>query len=102
MISAPGEPPGSRVSLMPIPSDSSLSASMAAWVDLPVPSPPSNVMNFPFIHLVHQGGANLRRSTTLAKYPSSPIVAHLTQRKHEPANQDPSKPAVRVDCGAAH
>src|SRR5580698_10404264 len=49
MISAPGEPPGSRVSCTPMPRASSRSASIAAWVDLPVPSPPSKVMNLPYI-----------------------------------------------------
>src|SRR4029077_5067924 len=49
MISAPGEPPGSRVRSTPKPSDSSLFASSPACVDLPVPSPPSKVMNLPRI-----------------------------------------------------
>src|SRR3974390_817531 len=49
MISAPGDPPGSRVSRTSIPTACSRSASRAAWVDLPEPSPPSNVMNLPRI-----------------------------------------------------
>src|SRR5215475_4376765 len=49
MISAPGEPPGSRVSRTPMPVPDSLLARSLACVDLPVPSPPSNVMNFPAI-----------------------------------------------------
>src|SRR5262245_34780035 len=47
MASAPGEPPGSRVSTTPSPKARRRSASIAAWVDLPVPSPPSNVMKRP-------------------------------------------------------
>src|SRR5262249_59956048 len=47
IISAPGDPPGSRVSWTARPSASRREASMAAWVDLPVPSPPSKVMNLP-------------------------------------------------------
>src|SRR5579863_3250190 len=49
MISAPGEPPGSRVNCTDRPRASNRSASIAACVDLPVPSPPSKVMNFPRI-----------------------------------------------------
>ena len=49
MISAPGEPPGSRVSWARMPNERSRAASIAAWVDLPVPSPPSNVMKRPRI-----------------------------------------------------
>src|SRR5262249_44779276 len=49
ITSAPGDPPGSRVSTTPIASDFSRSTSAAAWVDLPDPSPPSNVMNRPRI-----------------------------------------------------
>ena len=47
MISAPGVPPGSRVSCTPMPNERSRAASIAAWVDLPVPSPPSKVMKRP-------------------------------------------------------
>src|SRR5579862_3215923 len=49
MISAPGDPPGSRVSTTPIPIDRKRCANAAAWVDLPVPSPPSKVMKRPRI-----------------------------------------------------
>ncbi len=49
ITSAAGEPPGSRVSFTPTPSVFSFSASSLAWVDLPDPSPPSKVMNFPRI-----------------------------------------------------
>ena len=49
MISAPGEPPGSRVSCVRMPKARSRSPSIAACVDLPVPSPPSNVMKRPRI-----------------------------------------------------
>ena len=47
MISAPGEPPGSRVSTARMPNARAASPSKAACVDLPVPSPPSNVMKRP-------------------------------------------------------
>ena len=49
MISAPGEPPGSRVSSVLMPNALSRAASIAACVDLPVPSPPSKVMKRPRI-----------------------------------------------------
>src|SRR5215475_1133489 len=47
MASAPGEPPGSRVSTTPRPWALRRPASRVAWVDFPVPSPPSNVMKRP-------------------------------------------------------
>ena len=47
MISAPGEPPGSRVSTTDTPTERSRSANVAVWVDLPLPSPPSKVMKCP-------------------------------------------------------
>jgi len=47
MISAPVEPPGSRVSTTLSPSALRRCASVAAWVDLPLPSPPSKVMKCP-------------------------------------------------------
>ena len=47
MTSAPGEPPGSRVSTTPMPPDLRRSASNVEWVDLPVPSPPSKVWRAP-------------------------------------------------------
>src|ERR1041384_82318 len=49
MISAPGEPPGSRVKSVAMPNDLIREASSAARVDLPAPSPPSNVMKRPRI-----------------------------------------------------
>src|SRR5215207_10056554 len=49
MISAPGDPPGSRVSFVWMPNDFSRSARIDAWVDFPVPSPPSKVMKRPRI-----------------------------------------------------
>src|SRR5579885_3627441 len=51
IISAPGEPPGSRVSTTASPSAVSFSASLLACVDLPLPSPPSKVMKRPRIAL---------------------------------------------------
>src|SRR5689334_6880604 len=47
MASAPGEPPGSRVTTTPRPKALRRSASKVAWVDFPVPSPPSKVMKRP-------------------------------------------------------
>ena len=44
-----GEPPGSRVSTTSSPRAFSASTSSRAWVDLPEPSPPSNVMNLPAV-----------------------------------------------------
>src|SRR5262245_3317639 len=49
MTSAAGEPPGSRVSTTSMPTACSRAPSSAEWVDLPVPSPPSKVMNRPRI-----------------------------------------------------
>src|SRR5262245_15059834 len=49
MASAPSEPPGSRVTTTPRPWALRRSANFVAWVDLPVPSPPSNVMKRPCI-----------------------------------------------------
>src|SRR5450631_2005161 len=46
-ISAPGDPPGSRVRTTSMPKLSSRRASVAAWVDFPAPSPPSKVMKRP-------------------------------------------------------
>src|SRR5690606_8742127 len=45
--SAPGEPPGSRVTSTSWPARRSESARRLIWVDLPAPSPPSNVTNNP-------------------------------------------------------
>src|SRR4029079_2375419 len=47
MISAPVEPPGSRVSTTFCPADLSLWARVAACVDFPLPSPPSKVIKCP-------------------------------------------------------
>ena len=47
MISAPGEPPGSRVTMARSFAAARRSASFLICVDFPEPSPPSNVMNFP-------------------------------------------------------
>src|ERR1700690_3330686 len=47
MISAPGEPPGSRVTMARSLAAFRRSASVLIWVDLPDPSPPSKVMNRP-------------------------------------------------------
>src|SRR5882757_918649 len=47
MISAPGEPPGSRVTMARNLAASRRSASLRIWVDFPEPSPPSNVMKRP-------------------------------------------------------
>src|SRR6187551_151606 len=47
MISAPVEPPGSRVSTTFWPTDLSLWARVAACVDFPLPSPPSKVIKCP-------------------------------------------------------
>ena len=50
MISAPGEPPGSRVSTTSMPKRAQpRPPGCDAWVDLPVPSPPSKVMKRPRI-----------------------------------------------------
>src|SRR5215831_12365797 len=49
MMSAPAEPPGSRVTTTPIASARRRSARRPAWVDLPAPSPPSKVMKRPRI-----------------------------------------------------
>src|SRR5665213_3984867 len=47
MISAPGDPPGSRVRMQRSFAALRRSASVLIWVDLPDPSPPSKVMNRP-------------------------------------------------------
>src|SRR6478752_6671980 len=47
IISAPGEPPGSRVTMTRLPSASSRSARILIWVDLPAPSPPSKLTKRP-------------------------------------------------------
>src|SRR5665647_1790815 len=47
MISAPGDPPGSRVTTVRSLAAFRRSASVLICVDLPDPSPPSNVMNRP-------------------------------------------------------
>src|SRR5260370_41691156 len=47
MISAPGDPPGSRVTTVRTLAAFSRSASVLICVDLPDPSPPSKVMNRP-------------------------------------------------------
>ena len=47
MISAPGEPPGSRVTIARSFAAARRSASFLICVDFPEPSPPSNEMNFP-------------------------------------------------------
>src|SRR5262249_61928049 len=52
---ARGDPPGARVRIPPIPADVRRSASSVEWVDLPVPSPPSKVMNRPRIVLTGDG-----------------------------------------------
>src|SRR5579859_1972644 len=88
MISAPGEPPGSRVSSTPIPIDSSRRARVAAWVDLPVPSPPSNVMNFPSTRPACSGSAcgfieaSLSRRSFIA-INSLPLLMHSRSQLRE-------------------
>src|SRR6478735_3420691 len=47
MTSAPGEPPGSRVTMARSFATLRLRASFWIWVDFPDPSPPSNVMKRP-------------------------------------------------------
>ncbi len=47
MISAPGDPPGSRVTIARSFAAARRSASFLICVDFPEPSPPSNEMNFP-------------------------------------------------------
>src|SRR5664279_3094917 len=47
MISAPGDPPGSRVTTARSLAAARRSASVLIWVDLPDPSPPSKVMKRP-------------------------------------------------------
>src|SRR5664280_1743657 len=47
IISAPGDPPGSRVTTARSLAAFRRSASVLIWVDLPDPSPPSKVMNRP-------------------------------------------------------
>src|ERR1700712_4426931 len=47
MISAPGDPPGSRVTMARNLAASRRSARVLIWVDFPDPSPPSKVMNCP-------------------------------------------------------
>src|ERR1700690_2122181 len=47
MISAPGDPPGSRVTTARNLAAFRRSASVLIWVDLPDPSPPSKVINRP-------------------------------------------------------
>src|SRR5436190_2707359 len=64
MISAPGEPPGSRVSTTSMPSAVSRSARSLVWVDLPAPSPPSKVMKRPrILRLDPPKGVGHRRGT---------------------------------------
>src|SRR2546428_4372852 len=55
--SASGVPPGSRVSRTSRPRARSVSASRAAWADLPTPSPPSNETKRPLISFGHAGTA---------------------------------------------
>src|SRR2546427_3256343 len=53
--SASGVPPGSRVSRTSRPRARSVSASRAAWADLPTPSPPSNETKRPLISFGRAG-----------------------------------------------
>src|SRR6476660_8508716 len=69
MTSAPGEPPGSRVRITPKPADVRRSASSVEWVDLPVPSPPSKVMNRPRIVLTGDGRERPQRCARRAIRP---------------------------------
>ena len=77
MSSARRVPPGSRVSMTATPRRSSAALSRATWVDLPHPSPPSNVMNLPrAIAVRHFPSESLRMLTTASVAPVS-----LTPRK---------------------
>src|SRR6185369_12888350 len=55
IASAPAEPPGSRLTTTLKPSACKRLASSDTCVDLPAPSPPSKVMNFPRISRVGKG-----------------------------------------------
>src|SRR4051812_45963987 len=59
MISAPGDPPGSRVTMVRRPAPSRRSASILIWVDLPDPSPPSKVINRPRAELSFAAGLTI-------------------------------------------
>src|SRR3979490_2885222 len=49
MISAPADPPGSRVTTTAMACERRRRANSSAWVDFPAPSPPSKVMKRPLI-----------------------------------------------------
>src|SRR5262245_37252069 len=87
MTSAPGEPPGSRVRHPRMPRAVRRSASRAEWVDLPVPSPPSKVMNRPRIALLAAcrfiADPPPRASRARACAPSGALEAGAEQAEHE-------------------
>src|SRR5680860_688495 len=66
-------PPGSRVSTTEYPASRNRSASILAWVDLPAPSPPSNVMNLPV--------ATYHRLRTIKENPNGLFIRE-TKLKH--------------------
>src|SRR4051812_14733521 len=90
MISAPGEPPGSRVSTARSPASPSRAARNFAWVDFPAPSPPSNVMNRPRIQ-----ASRPRRPG----WPSYALSTGAEQADHKFCG---GVEGALVDCAATH
>ena len=76
IASAPGLPPGSRVSTTSRPRSRSAAASAFAWVDLPTPSPPSSAMNLP--RAVTPAERALQPGQMRPKKPASPTSSPAT------------------------
>src|SRR5690606_6331693 len=82
ICSASGVPPGSRVRTGGCPAAASISAMRAMLVDLPTPSPPSTVMNFPRLlislircwHGLDSRLGGLRRARTVIAAPLPHLI----------------------------
>src|SRR5205807_4718739 len=79
IASAVGVPPGSRVTTTALPSPVSRAARRFTWVDFPVPSPPSKVMNFPAIPGFKAGRTDLSKHAGLGSAARPPPEEKLAQ-----------------------
>ena len=82
MISDPGEPPGSRVTIARNFAAARRSASFLICVDFPDPSPPSNEMNFPRPDVVQRCIGHGQSFSALARnMPMTSSLAPSTARR---------------------
>src|SRR5262249_20348002 len=103
MMSAPAEPPGSRVTTTATASSRSRAASRSACVDLPAPSPPSRVMNRPRIRQLVKGwiAGSSPATTKIAKVPCVASL-YLLRTGQEKADHELGRGIEGTARDAAH